>query len=79
MALVLQGILEKCEIGELFIEGGATAFAVLLKQGWISLVPVQEFSPGVVRMKVSRGRNLYLTMKPGSYLWPKTILNYIIN
>lgn len=79
MALVLQSILEKCEIDELFIEGGATTFAVLLKQGWISLVPVQEFSPGVVRMKVSQGSNLYLTMKPGSYLWPKTILNYIIN
>jgi len=61
---------------ELMIEGGATAYAILIKQGWSTLVPLQELSPGVVRMAVSQYPGLFLTLKPGSYKWPENgILN----
>ncbi|WP_243345486.1 four-carbon acid sugar kinase family protein [Parabacteroides sp. FAFU027] len=71
MSKVIQDILDKCDVRELLIEGGATAFSVMKFQQWDTLIPVQELAPGVVRMQVSHRPSLYLTIKPGSYLWPK--------
>lgn len=58
---------------ELLIEGGATAYAILLQQGWSTLVPLQELAPGVVRMAVAQSPGLFLTLKPGSYGWPEMV------
>jgi len=70
LAQVVIRMLEQCAVGELLLEGGATTFALLEKKGWNTLTPLNEFSPGVVRMAVSSKSNLFLTLKPGSYPWP---------
>jgi D-threonate/D-erythronate kinase len=70
LAEVVIRMLEQCAVGELLLEGGATTFALLQKQGWTTLKPILEFSPGIVRMAVTGKPNLFLTLKPGSYAWP---------
>lgn len=54
--------------GDLVIEGGATAFAILSRLGWNSFTITQEIAPGVIRMR-SEESGTYVTMKPGSYPW----------
>lgn len=71
MSKVVHEILVKCPVVELLIEGGATAFSILIEQGWTLLNPVKELVPGVVRMQVVTIPGFYLTLKPGSYLWPE--------
>jgi uncharacterized protein YgbK (DUF1537 family) len=75
MSRIVHEILDKCPVVELLIEGGATAFSILGEQEWTLLNPVKELSPGVVRMQVVTNPGFYLTMKPGSYLWPDYFLN----
>lgn len=70
LAVVVTRMLEQCAVGELLLEGGATAFALLEKKGWTTLEPRNEFSPGIVRMAIAQKPSLFLTLKPGSYPWP---------
>ncbi len=70
MARVVARIIEKGDIGELFIEGGSTAAAVLNELGIKKLSAVNELQRGVVRMKAN---NMYITVKPGSYELPGEI------
>jgi len=69
LARITADLVKECGINELFIEGGATARACARAAGFSSLVPVCEYSRGVVRFKVSGAGNLHLTVKPGSYEW----------
>jgi uncharacterized protein YgbK (DUF1537 family) len=62
---------------ELFVEGGATASEIAGRFGWNRFEPCDQLGPGVVRMKVLESDNIYLTIKPGSYVWPEGILNLI--
>lgn len=71
MSVVVHEILQKCPVVELLIEGGATAFSILLEQGWTSLNPVKELASGVVRMRVANNPGFYLIVKPGSYPLPQ--------
>ena len=73
MGLIVQQLVEKCEIKELFIEGGATTYSILNILNWKTLIPVQELSPGVVRMEVPDFPSIHLTIKPGSYSWPESV------
>lgn len=57
-------------IGELLIEGGSTASAIVRKMNWGRFVPTDKLIPGVVRLQVVNQSELYLTVKPGSYPWP---------
>ncbi len=68
MAKVTQWILRRNIIHELFIEGGSTATAILEELKITELQPVNEWQRGVVRMKYG---NLYITVKPGSYVLPE--------
>jgi uncharacterized protein YgbK (DUF1537 family) len=68
---IVTGILRKCEVMEILIEGGATAYGILNLQNWKTLTPVQELLPGVLRLQVSDHPTTYLTVKPGSYRWPE--------
>lgn len=71
MAKAVREIVVRESIKEMFIEGGSTAAAVLEELGIIKLIPVNELSRGVVRMKA---RELFITVKPGSYRLPEEIL-----
>jgi uncharacterized protein YgbK (DUF1537 family) len=71
MAKAVRKILEREKIKEVFIEGGSTAGAILHEMKITSLEPVNELKRGVVRMKA---KDLYITMKPGSYDLPPGII-----
>lgn len=73
MADAVAAVLLKTLPGELIVEGGSTAFAILEKQGWQSLLPEQELGPGTIRMRVPEAPGLFLTVKPGSYRWPESL------
>lgn len=70
MAKVTRELIESETIKEIFIEGGSTAGAVLAELGITKLLPVNEISRGVVRMKA---KDLFITVKPGSYELPEQI------
>jgi len=71
MAKAVREIVVRENIQEMFIEGGSTAAAVLEELGITKLIPVNELSRGVVRMKAG---DLFITVKPGSYRLPEEIL-----
>lgn len=61
---------EICDV-EFFIEGGTTASEIVrvISQG--KLKPITQFEQGVIRMEVVGRPSLKITVKPGSYIWPK--------
>ncbi|MHC4337660.1 MAG: four-carbon acid sugar kinase family protein [Planctomycetota bacterium] len=71
IAALVENVLSRTSIDELFIEGGATASAIVRRLQWTRFFPCAELAPGIVRMRVKEKQNLYLTIKPGSYPWPK--------
>ena len=74
MSMVVRSLVEHCDIKELLIEGGATAYSILNILKCKTLIPVQELSPGVIRMENHLFPAMHLTIKPGSYHWPEKFL-----
>ncbi|MBD8488566.1 four-carbon acid sugar kinase family protein [Echinicola sp. CAU 1574] len=68
-------VIEEVPVRELLLEGGATTCAVIEELALGALIPMQELSPGVVRLKVM-DRDMVLTIKPGSYPWPEAVYKY---
>jgi uncharacterized protein YgbK (DUF1537 family) len=73
-ARLVEQVMEKIKIDELFIDGGATTYAITKQLHLDKLLPCNEVAPGVIRMKVEGRNNFYITIKPGSYAWPEEIL-----
>ena len=76
IAALVENVLSRISIEELFIEGGATASAVVRRLKWGRFCPCAELAPGVVRMRAKEKQNLSLTIKPGSYPWPEKIWRF---
>jgi uncharacterized protein YgbK (DUF1537 family) len=74
MATAIGILLRQVRIGELIIEGGATAYAIFQQAGLRTFFPEQELAPGVIRMRVREAPSLYVTVKPGSYSWPGSFI-----
>ena len=70
MAALVQQVVDRTRIREVFIEGGATAGAILRRLGWDTLDVLGEYGPGVVRLAVNGSPEQTVTLKPGSYPWP---------
>jgi uncharacterized protein YgbK (DUF1537 family) len=63
-------VLKSCAIGTVYVEGGATAVALVRQMQWQNLEVIREIAQGVVTMRPA-GSTALLTMKPGSYPgWP---------
>lgn len=75
-AEIVKEIVENFDLRELVIEGGSTARAIFDRLPITGFFPVQELSPGVVRMKVTDHENIFITVKPGSYAWPAGAWNF---
>jgi Uncharacterized protein conserved in bacteria len=75
MAGLVNEVLQRGLVKELFIEGGATAWSVVNASGLTRFFPVQETGAGVVRM-CTHGSDLCVTVKPGSYPWPAAMWNF---
>jgi uncharacterized protein YgbK (DUF1537 family) len=72
-AALVKIVINSAKIRELFIEGGATAEAVLKTLGCIQFDVLAEYAPGVVQMRIAGKKEQYVTIKPGSYPWPEEI------
>jgi len=73
---VVQKAMQRIDVDELVIEGGETASVIMNKLNYNKFYPVQELSPGVIRMKIKEKDGIHLTLKPGSYVWPSSIWQY---
>ncbi len=73
IAALVDNVLTQTSMDELYIEGGATASNIVRRLQWTRFFPCAELAPGTVRMRVKEKQNLSLTIKPGSYHWPKKI------
>jgi len=74
LSTVATYLLAEYEVNHLFVEGGATAAALIQRLNWQQLRVKEELRPGVVCMQI-KGRPLpLLTIKPGSYVWPNGIV-----
>ena len=74
MSAITKRVLESLNVSELFIEGGATTYAVLTAMDWTTFTPISELAPGVIRMK-HHNSSQHITIKPGSYHWPEGLFN----
>ena len=73
IAIVVERILNEIDVNELYVEGGATVFAIISKVKFNRLIPIDELATGVIRFLVQDKPKFHLTIKPGSYLWPDSI------
>lgn len=64
------------KINELIVEGGATAYSIIQRCNFNEFYPAVEMAHGVLRMKIHGIDDFNLTLKPGSYTWPKEIWNF---
>ncbi len=69
LAEMASSVLARCQVDQLWLEGGATASAVVRGMGWMSLEVVGELAPGVIQLRPASGGPL-IAVKPGSYPWP---------
>ena len=76
IAGVIGHVLKEVKIDELIIEGGATAYSIIQRLGYSKFYPSDELGPGAIRMKVEENKDLFLTLKPGSYSWPDSVWQY---
>jgi uncharacterized protein YgbK (DUF1537 family) len=74
LSTVVECILADYPVNHLFVEGGATAAALVQRLNWKQLRVKQELSPGVVSMQIEGRSRPLLTMKPGSYSWPTEVV-----
>ncbi|GGF28772.1 four-carbon acid sugar kinase family protein [Echinicola rosea] len=74
-AQAVSRVIEEVPVRELLLEGGATTCAVIEELSLGALIPMQELSPGVVRLKAV-DLDMVLTIKPGSYAWPEAVYKY---
>ncbi|RKR84355.1 uncharacterized protein YgbK (DUF1537 family) [Mucilaginibacter gracilis] len=72
-ATVVGLIVKQLHINELLVEGGSTAAAILKQLSISKIYPVEELSPGVIRMSTDDSPELFITIKPGSYAWPQLV------
>jgi len=79
MAKFVKKVLQRVTVNELLIEGGATASSIVRYLQWKQFIPVQEISPGFVRMQLEGRGDIYLSIKPGSYKWPDSIWEHRSN
>ena len=75
MAQVCNDLLERQTVKEMIIEGGATAYEVIETMHWNHFKVVNILTSGVIKLQPEGCKELQLTLKPGSYQWPKQVLS----
>ena len=74
MAKAVKKVIDIEGFQELIIEGGSTAAAIFNELGMSNFIPQYQYARGVLKMKASE-IDLYITVKPGSYILPEEIKN----
>lgn len=75
LAAAATHVLTESPVDQLYVEGGATARALVDCLGWTRLRVFREFVPGIVAVLPYRLTTPLLILKPGSYSWPATVGN----
>jgi len=70
---LVRAVLLRAHVKHVYAEGGATGVSLMRGMNWTRLRVVREIAPGVVTFQVVGDRHCLLTLKPGSYLWPKEV------
>jgi D-threonate/D-erythronate kinase len=70
---IAQLVLGQLEVGQVYVEGGATAVELVHRLGWDRLTVLREIAPGVATLGGGGAPSPCLTIKPGSYAWPDQI------
>lgn len=70
---IAEAVLRRSRVGQVYVEGGATAIQLVRCMSWGRLAVLREAAPGVATLGVGGAPALCLTMKPGSYVWPDQI------
>lgn len=73
LSQAVAAVLDRQNVTNLLIEGGATASAICRLMGWTQFIILGELAPGVVQMKPQKHSELNLVVKPGSYPWPHAV------
>ncbi len=74
---VVAAVLRRGHLGQIFVEGGATAVELVRRIGWGRFTVWSDVAPGVATLGVAGSSSLCLTLKPGSYTWPSQIRRFI--
>lgn len=74
LARLAEYVLRNTHVERIFAEGGATSAELVRRMGWPRLTVARELSPGVVMLAIASQQSHFLIIKPGSYIWPETIL-----
>jgi uncharacterized protein YgbK (DUF1537 family) len=67
---------ERAAFRHIIIAGGATAASVLHQLGWTKLEVLRVWGPGVVTLRPSGSARFVVTLKPGSYAWPSSLVRH---
>ena len=73
LAGAVDAVLRATTVERLFLEGGATASAVLRQIKGTRLTLCGEFAPGLAALQVAGRARPILAIKPGSYEWPENV------
>lgn len=79
IADVIESVLSRIKVHELIIEGGSTSFSIIQRLNYSRFYPTHEFGPGSIRMRIEEQKDMFLTLKPGSYVWPESIWEYPVD
>jgi uncharacterized protein YgbK (DUF1537 family) len=74
LAAAVSRVLGRRDVHCLYVEGGATAAALVRNLEWRRLHVERELAPGVIRLRVASRSAPRLVIKPGSYPWPDEAL-----
>jgi len=67
-------VLKSVRVGEVCVEGGSTAAALLNALNWTALEVECEHARGVTAVHVIGVPKTSIVLKPGSYAWPRSVL-----
>jgi uncharacterized protein YgbK (DUF1537 family) len=70
LAGLVASVLAHGGVGRVYIEGGATARAIVERLGWVRLAVRAELAPGLVALQPLGVVAPLVIPKPGSYPWP---------
>jgi uncharacterized protein YgbK (DUF1537 family) len=67
---IAQLVIRNSNPDHIYVEGGATAAALLRKMNWHHCEVVEELAQGVATLAIAGDNAVKVTIKPGSYMWP---------
>ena len=86
LAAAARALADRVPIGQWFLEGGATASAVVRRFGWSRLTALPMLAPGVTPLRPALPASVnaasgvrsgdttpIVVVKPGSYDWPESV------